>query len=148
MAGISGDPDAAAVSGYFVFDMIQDLRSGKVDSFINRLTALFASISYPEGKAPEYEQEWRNQIFLILALLGQNVKCEVHSSQGRADCIAETDKFVYIFEFKLDKSVDEALGQIEKKGYAVPYQADRRKIWKVGVSFSTEKRNIVDWKFE
>lgn len=58
----------------------------------------------------------------------------------------ETADYVYIFKFKLDKSADEALRQIEEKGYAAPYQADRRKVFKMGVNFQTEKRNIAEWK--
>lgn len=136
----------AAESGYSAYDMIQDLRTGDVTSFLNRVAALFASVPYPEGTVGEYEREWKNQIYLILALLGQNVQCEVHSAEGRADCIAETADYVYIFEFKLDKTADEALAQIEEKGYAMPYRADRRKVYKIGVNFSTEKRNIAEWK--
>jgi hypothetical protein len=127
-------------------NMIWDLRKGAADSFLQRLSSLFAGIPYPEGRAPEYEQEWRNQIFLIFALLGQNVKCEVHSAQGRADAVVETKNFVYIFEFKVDQSADEALRQIEEKGYATPYLTDSRKIQCIGVSFSSQKRNIKEWK--
>lgn len=126
--------------------MVLDLRNGRLDSFMTRLAALFAGIPYPERKGKNYEGEWRDQVFLIFTLLGQNVKCEVHSAAGRADCIVETDGYVYIFEFKLDKSADEALDQIEAKGYAAPYQADRRKVFKIGVNFSAEKRNIGEWK--
>ncbi|MDD6685881.1 MAG: PD-(D/E)XK nuclease domain-containing protein [Lachnospiraceae bacterium] len=126
--------------------MVKDLRCGELDSFMDRLTSLFAGIPYPEGTVFDYEREWRNQIFLVLALLGQHVKCEVHSSGGRADCIVETDGYIYIFEFQVDKSADEALSQIDQKGYAVPYQTDIRKIYKVGVSFSSLKRNISEWK--
>lgn len=126
--------------------MIKDLRCGELDSFMGRLVSLFAGIPYPEGTVFDYEREWRNQIFLVLALLGQHVKCEVHSSGGRADCIVETDGYIYIFEFKVDKSADEALFQIDQKGYAVPYQTDIRKIYKVGVSFSSLKRNISEWR--
>lgn len=72
----------------------------------------------------------------------------MHSAKGRADCIVETKEYVYIIEFKLDKSAEEALQQIEEKGYAVPYKADSRKLIKIGVNFSSEKRNIADWRLE
>ena len=67
---------------------------------------------------------------------------------GRADCIVESAEFVYIFEFKRDKSAEEALLQIENSGYAKPYSADKRKILKVGVSFDSSKRTIGEWKLE
>ena len=85
---------------------------------------------------------------MVFTLLGKLTKCEVHSSQGRADCIVETQKFIYIFEFKLDKSADEALAQIEEKRYALPYAADSRKIFKIGVNFDSATRNITEWKVQ
>ncbi|MBO6290664.1 MAG: PD-(D/E)XK nuclease domain-containing protein [Selenomonas sp.] len=66
----------------------------------------------------------------------------------RADCVLTTDEYVYIFEFKVDKSAKEALTQIEAKGYAEPFAADERKIFKIGVSFDSEKRSLVDWEIE
>ena len=58
----------------------------------------------------------------------------------------ETEEFVYIFEFKVDKSAAEALAQIEEKGYALPYAADKRKIYKIGVSFDSEARLLKEWE--
>lgn len=62
--------------------------------------------------------------------------------------IVETDKYVYIFEFKLDGSADEALAQIEEKGYAQSYLADSRKVFRIGVNISSETRTVSDWKCE
>lgn len=126
--------------------MLVDLRKGDIPSFINRIKSLFGAIPYPEGKAPEYEGEWARQIFLVLSLMGAYTQCEVHMSTGRADCVVKTDDYIYVFEFKLDKSVDEALEQIESKDYTIPYAADGRKLFKVGVNFSSEKRNIADYR--
>ena len=71
---------------------------------------------------------------------------EIHSSKGRADCIAETDDYVYIFEFKRDKSAQEALEQIENAGYARPYAADKRTLFKIGVNFDSKERTITGWE--
>ena len=79
-------------------------------------------------------------------LLGKFVRTEIHSAKGRADCIVETDDYVYIFEFKRDASAKEALAQIEAQNYAAPYSADKRKLFKIGVNFSTEERNITEWE--
>lgn len=127
-------------------NMILDLESGNLDSFFKRLTALFATIPYPEGRAPEYEGEWSRQLFLILELMGEYTQAEVHMATGRADCVVKTPDYIYVFEFKLDKPVEDALAQIDDKGYAIPYSADSRKLYKVGVAFSSEKRNVTDWK--
>ena len=71
---------------------------------------------------------------------------EKATSQGRADCVVETPKDIYIFEFKLDGTAEVALHQIEEKGYAREYAGDRRPIHLVGVNFSSGKGTIDDWK--
>ena len=128
--------------------MLMDLRAGKPDSFITRIRSLFASIPYPEGKAPVYEGEWSRQLYLILSLMGAYTQCEVHMATGRADCVVKTPDYIYVFEFKLDAPVEDAIRQIDEKGYTISYSADSRKLYKVGVVFSTEKRNVVDYEVE
>ena len=81
-------------------------------------------------------------------LLGQYTFTELHSSKGRADCIVETDDYVYIFEFKRDKTAKEALAQIEETGYAKPYAADKRTLLKTGVNFNSKERCIDGWEVE
>ena len=108
------------------------------------LTALFASIPYTTNDAP-FEHYFQSVLYMVFTLLGQFVQCEVHSSRGRADCIVETDDFVYIFEFKVDKPAREALQQIEDKGYAAPFASDSRQVFKIGVSFDSGQRNLAEW---
>ena len=74
------------------------------------------------------------------------VYTEKVQSRGRVDCIVETPEYVYIFEFKLDGSAEEALRQIEEKGYALEYASDGRKLYKVGAVFSSETGTIVEWR--
>ena len=126
--------------------MITDLRKGDAESFLTRLTSLFASIPYPEGRAPQYEGEWSRQLYLILSLMGAYTSCEVHMATGRADCVVQTADYIYVFEFKLDAPIEEAMKQIDDRGYTIPYTADQRKLYKIGVVFSTEKRNIADYQ--
>ena len=92
------------------------------------------------------ERDFQNVIFLTFLLLGQFVQVEQHTAKGRADCIVETDGYVYIFEFKRDGSADEALSQIEAQGYAAPYSADSRTLVRIGAVFSSEQKNISEWK--
>lgn len=67
------------------------------------------------------------------------------SAAGRADAIVKTPKYIYVFEFKLNGTAEEALQQIDDKGYLIPYQADGREVIKLGVEFSAETRNISRW---
>ena len=93
------------------------------------------------------DQHFQYTFYLILRLIGVYcLRIEQTQSRGRVDCILETPQYIYIFEFKLDGSADEALRQIEEKGYAQPYLADKRKIVCIGVVFSSQTRTISEWK--
>ena len=83
---------------------------------------------------------------LLRVLSTYLVLTEKQQSEGRADCIIETKKGIYIFEFKLDGTADDALRQIEDKGYARPYYSDQRPVRKIGVNFSSQSGTIDDWK--
>ena len=85
--------------------------------------------------------------YLLMRMIScYTVYTEKQQSEGRVDCIVETPDYIYIFEFKLDGTADEALAQIEEKGYARPYEADNRPLHKIGVSFSSETGTVSDWK--
>ncbi len=140
-------PKAVRGRGADIFSLEECLEEGDTDGVRDILTALFAAIPYTTDDAP-FEHYFQSVLYIVFTLLGQYVQCEVHSSRGRADCVLATDKYVYIFEFKVDKSAREALAQIEEKGYAEPYGADERKIIKIGVAFDSEKRSLSEWEAE
>ena len=124
---------------------------GKTAAFRDSLTAFLSGIPYDSHdstKTPELtEKHFQYTFYLILRLIGVYcLRIEQTQSRGRVDCILETPQYIYIFEFKLDGSADEALRQIEEKGYAQPYLADKRKIVCIGVVFSSQTRTISEWK--
>lgn len=124
---------------------VLDIRKGRTDALRDRFTALFARLPYPNDDTI-VEQNFQNVIYIVFMLLGQYTCTELHSARGRADCIVETDDYVYIFEFKRDKSAEEALRQIEDMGYAKPYTAEQRKLLKIGVNFDSKERSISGWE--
>ncbi|MCQ2316379.1 MAG: ATP-binding protein [Bacteroidales bacterium] len=130
-----------------VSDMLYDCR---LDDLRDALSGFFASIPYNanyQERAWSYESHYHYTLYLIFRLLScYTTLTEKENSRGRADIIVETDDYVYIFEFKLDGTAAEALKQIDDKGYAEPYAADSRKLFKIGVGFSSEKKNIVEWE--
>lgn len=138
-------PDAVPGSGKDIYTLRLRLLEGDTESIRDILTALFAGIPYTTNDAP-FEHYFQSVLYILFTLLGQFVQCEVRSSKGRADCILETEKFVYIFEFKLDKSAAEALQQIEEQGYALPYKADTRQVFKIGVGFDSKERCLAEWE--
>lgn len=95
----------------------------------------------------ERERYFQYTFYLILRLISiYTVYVEKVQSYGRVDCVIETPQYVYIFEFKLDGTAEEALQQIEDKGYAREYASDTRRLYKIGASFSSETGTIEDWK--
>ncbi|WP_294453507.1 ATP-binding protein [uncultured Bacteroides sp.] len=131
-------------------DAAFQLEDGKLDDFRTGLTSFLASIPYTmRRKENEREREryFHYTFYLIMRLISvYTVYTEKVQSHGRVDCIIETPEYVYIFEFKLDGTAEEALGQIEEKGYAREYESDSRKLYKIGAVFSSETGTIEDWK--
>lgn len=125
---------------------VDELRSGDVDAFLIRLRAFFSGIPYELND--KTERHYQAIFYLVFRLLGQYIEVEERSAKGRADAIVKTRKYIYVFEFKLDGNVDDALKQIDEKGYLIPYTTDSRKLIKVGVSFDSKERNIGKWKIE
>ena len=126
------------------------LQDGKLDDFRSGLTSFLASIPYTmRRKENEREREryFHYTFYLIMRLISvYTVYTEKVQSYGRVDCIVETNDYVYIFEFKLDGTAEEAMRQIEAKGYAREYETDKRKIYLIGAVFSSETGTIEEWK--
>ena len=132
-------------SGLDIFTLRRYVKNGDLDNIKNVLTGLFANITYTLDSDP-FEHYFQAVIYLVFTLLGQYAICEMHTFNGRIDCVLESAKYIYIFEFKRDDSADSALKQIEDNGYALPFKADPRKLFKIGVAFNSEKRMLSDWK--
>ena len=124
--------------------MTRDIRGGNPESFMTRLDALFARTDY-QIRA-DCEKDFQYAMYIIIELMGEYVETERTTSNGRIDILIKTKDYVYIIEIKTDSTPDEALAQIEERGYARPFTDDHRKIFKIGVNFSTANRRIDGWK--
>lgn len=136
----------------WVADSIMLLRQGDIEAFCNSLTAFLSSIPYDSHDSLKdlkmTEKHFQYTFYLLLRLMGvycQAIHCEDRQSYGRVDCILEMKGYIYIFEFKMDGSPQEALAQIGEKGYAKPYLTDPRKVICVGMNFSSDTRTVEDW---
>lgn len=115
------------------------------------LRAYLAGIPYPEGgreilqDMEKSEYYYETIFYLMFSFMNRHVQTQVKTCRGRADMVMYTAKAIYVFELKINKSAQEALEQIDKKGYMIPYTADGRKLVKCGISFSTETRTIEEW---
>ena len=126
------------------------LRHCDLDGIRDAYTSFLASIPYEANKdvrAMDFETHYQYTFYIINRLLScYTTLIEKQNSKGRADLIIESDNDIYIFEFKLDGSADEALHQIDEKQYAMPYAADPRPVHKIGVNISSESRTVAEWK--
>lgn len=131
---------------FYVVSFIKDLRIGHLEECLERLKSFFASI--PNKLNNKEEKHYQTIFYLFFRLMGQYIDVEVDTAIGRADAVVKLQDTIYVFEFKVDGTPEEALAQINSKGYAIPYQADHRKIVKVGVNFDSATRTIGEWKIE
>ena len=134
----------------WVLDIVDALEAGNLEQLRKLLTSFLADIPYSmRRKESEREREryFHYTFYLLMRMVSvYTTYTEKQQSEGRVDCIIETPDYIYIFEFKLDGTADEALKQIEDKGYGRPYLADKRKLFKAGVVFSSETGTVSDWK--
>ena len=122
---------------------VREVRQGDVDNFLERLQSFFADTPYELAR--DLELHYQNVLFIVFRLVGLYTQVEYHTNRGRIDLVLKTDRYIYIMEFKLDGTAEEALRQIEAKGYAEPFAHDGREIIKVGVNFSSSVKNIERW---
>ena len=127
---------------FYVVSFIKDLRVGNIGSCLERMRSFFASIPNQNNKE---EKHYQTIFYLLFRLMGQYVDVEVKSAIGRADVVVKLHDAIYVFEFKVDGTPEEALEQINSKGYAIPYQPDHRSVVKIGVNFDSTTRTIGDW---
>lgn len=133
-------------TGFHIAKFMRDLRAGDVGAFMEGLKVFFAGIPYE--LSDNTERHYQAIFYVIFALLGQFIETEVRSARGRADAVVRTKDTVFVFEFKLNGSAEEALRQIDEKGYLIPFQLDGKRLVKVGVNFSKETRNVEGYLVE
>ena len=122
---------------------VEDIRKGDVEMLMRRFTAFFADLDYQI--MGDDELYFQNTMYVMLKIIGQQVQVERHTSNGRIDVLIQTDRFVYIIELKRDKNPNDALDQIDEKGYDWPFMADERKVFKIGANFSTKNHRLENW---
>ena len=131
-------------SPFQIMKFVHEIEQGDYNAFFRRLQSFFADTPYELVR--DLELHYQNVLFIVFKLIGFYVKAEYHTAEGRIDLMLQTDRFIYIMEFKLEGTADEALQQIEEKQYALPFIKDSRKLFKIGVNFSAKTRNIEEWK--
>ena len=114
-------------SPFEIQKFVREVRFGDYDSFFRRLQSFFANTTYEVIR--EQELHYENVFFIVFKLVGFYTQVEYHTSKGRIDLVLQTDKLIYVMEFKLDGTAEEALQQIHDKHYALPFASDGRKLF-------------------
>lgn len=133
-------------SNFYVVSFLRDLMKGDLESCLERTRSFFASI--PNDLNNKEEKHYQTIFYLLFRLMGQYVDTEVKSAIGRSDVVIKMQDVIYVLEFKMDGTPDEALAQINSKGYTIPYATDYRKVVKVGINFDSTTWTIGEWKIE
>ena len=133
-------------SAFEIQNFVREVESGDIDGFFTRLRSFFSDTTYEVIRMQELH--YSNVLYIVFKLLGFYTQVEYHTSNGRIDLVLQTPDYIYVMEFKLNGTAEEALQQINDKGYALPFASDTRALYKIGVNFSHETRNIDRWVVE
>ena len=126
-----------------VGDFLEKLYDADVEGAMVRLKAYLASIS--NRLSNKNERDFQTVFYLIFNLMGAHMRVEEDSAIGRADAVVYMPDAVFVFELKYDGSAEDAIRQIDEKGYLIPYSADGKRLFKIGVNYDSNQRTIGDW---
>ena len=144
LAPVYAGLDRDAATNYQLAAM-RSVYADDVQGFVKALKSFFSNIPYNLTDR-QNEQMWQTIVYVLLKSVGVGVNAEVLTNEGRIDMTCETPAGIWLIEFKLDRPAEEALAQIDEKSYASKYDFAGKTVRKIGLSFSSEKRTIVDVK--
>ncbi len=126
-----------------LFKLLNHLKNKNLSGFFETFNALFFSV--PCQIHLKQEAYYHSLIYLVLKALGFSVQSEVSTNNGRVDMVLKTDRYIFIFEFKIDSDAETALKQILDKGYYNQFKLESKEIILIGVNFDTKSRSLNDW---
>jgi hypothetical protein len=132
---------SALMSAYQTFRLTDNL-----PAFIEAIKTFYASVPYQWEKDNRNEHYYHALLYTLLTSFGADVRAEEPTAKGQSDMTLLMPKGIYVMEIKYDHTAQEALDQINRKGYAEKYRLDGRPVTKIGIAFSSEERNITDWQ--
>jgi len=135
-------------SHFSIISFAQLMKKGDIEGILQRINSLLESLPYDslkKDKIPLREYNIQTTVYLIFTLMGEDVRCEVHSLYGRSDIEVETNDGVFIFEFKMQGEASDALAQIEKQGYAKKYAGCGKPITLIGISVTEDAKMLKEW---
>ena len=126
-----------------ILKLVTAVGTGDADNFMRLIQSVFAGIPYPLHVKDEHY--YQTVFFVICDLLKLAVQAEVFTNSGRIDMMVAAGEWIYVIEFKLNKTADEAMKQIENREYALKYRKEGKRIMLLGVNFDSDAGNITGW---
>lgn len=130
-------------SEFDIEKFVEEVQNGEVETFMTRIDSLLRGVPHIDSREP-HEVFFQNVTYVIFKLMSFYVKMEDHTSNGRIDLTVETERYAYVFEFKINKSAAEAMAQIEEKKYWKKFEASGKQIILVAANFNTAERALDD----
>ena len=127
-----------------VADVYEAILGDDLNEALQMLKVYLASVPYAENATSE--GHFQTMLYVVFSLLGRYVQMEVRTARGRIDMVLQTNTDLYVMELKIDHPAAEALQQIDKKGYLLPFEQSGLRLHKVGISFSTKERTLSEWQ--
>ena len=137
-------PKTDKKSTFSIARFVKDVDDGNAEGFMQRLQDFFANGDYQV--VGDTEKYFQNTLYVFFRLMGLYVDVERHTTDGRMDILIQTPEYIYILELKINQTAAAALQQIDDKGYARPFDSDHRRLFKIGINFTTATKLIDDWK--
>lgn len=141
-------PESENDTEFSVTNFYDDVVEGRAEAFMSRLQSLFSDFNQDGFNHIEIEQHYQDVIFIIMKLMGFYTNVEYKTASGRIDLVVKTSKYIYVMEFKMNKTSQEALDQIYSRDYLLPFKADGRQLIKIGANFSDKIHSLSDWIIE
>ena len=128
----------------FIRTFNRALKNHDIETAMQEMKKFFAKIPYNAEK--QDENHYKTIFYLVFTLITAfNTRTEQCTANGRIDLLVETRDAVFLFEFKLHGTAEEALRQIDEKGYAIQYENGSKKLYKIGACFDEELRTLKNW---
>ena len=146
--------DSSTVQDGFAIKFWRALKRENLDAAMEEMKAFLAGVPYVEGfqkkleEVKNYEGFYEYTFYLIFNMLNVYARTQVKCKGGRIDFVVQMPDTTWVFELKVNGTAQEALAQINSKGYAFPYQTEGRRVVKVGVQFTRDTMTVGEWVVE
>ncbi len=146
--------DSTVVQDGFALKFYRALRKNDMEAALDEMKAFLAGIPYVEGfkkkleEVKNYEGFYEYTFWLIFNMMNVYARTQVKCHGGRIDFVVQMPETTYVFELKVNGTAQEAIDQINSKGYVLPYQSEGRKVVKVGVQFDRDTMSIGEYVVE